>query len=301
MNNLPERTPMTDDDAVPPTNLELDRPSAPRVHDRWVGGSSNWSIDRDLADRMMGAFPPLRDIALAGRVFNNRAVRHLYRLGVRQFVDVGAGPPVPGCTHEVVDELADAEGRVPDARVVYVDRDPVVVAHTEVLLDQQGDQRRHAVVTADLRDPDGLWAAVMDTEQIDLDEPVALLLFAVLHHQQPGPDGSDVSAHSLVRFRELLPSGSLVAVSHVTGEGVPEEVNAQLVELARSFEDESASNVVTRARTEIAALLDGFELIEPGWAWGPDWHPEETGPSVRSITFPTPGHSLLWVAVGRVP
>jgi hypothetical protein len=300
MNSLPDRTPTTGDDAVPPTELELGRPSAPRVYDHWLGGSSNWSIDRELADRMLGDFPPLRDIAVAGRVFVNRAVRHLYRLGVRQFVDIGAGPPLPGCTHEVVDEFAHADGQAPQARVVYVDRDPVAVAHTEVLLDQQGDQRRHAVVRADLRDPDGLWAAVLDTELVDLDEPVALLLFAVLHHHQPGPDGTDVSARSLARFRELLPAGSLVAVSHVTSEGVPIEVHEQLVELSRSFEDASATNVVTRSRAEIAALLDGFELLEPGWAWGPDWHPEETGPSVRDVTFPTPGHSLLWTAVGRV-
>ncbi|WP_083661506.1 SAM-dependent methyltransferase [Actinophytocola xanthii] len=292
---------MTGDDGVPPAELELGRPAAPRVHDRWLGGSSNWSIDRELADRMVDDYPSLPDIALASRVFNNRAVRHLYRLGVRQFVDIGSGEPIPGCTHEVVDEFAAAEGRAPDARVVYVDRDAIVVAHTEVLLDRQGDQRRHAVVNADLRDPDGLWAAVLDTEQIDLDKPVALLLFAVLHHHQPGPDGDDVSARSVARFRELLPPGSFLALSHVTSEGVPAEVAAQLVTLARSFEEESASNVVTRGRTEISALLDGFELLEPGWAWGPDWHPEETGPGVRPISLPTPGYSLLWAAVGRVP
>ncbi|HEX2130162.1 MAG TPA: SAM-dependent methyltransferase [Actinophytocola sp.] len=288
-------------DPAPPVGIDLDRPSVARIYDYYLGGTTNWAVDREFGDRALEKVPLLRDIALANRMFLNRVVRHLAGRGVRQFLDIGAGVPTAGNTHEVADEFALAQRRRPEVRVVYVDNEPVAVAHAEILLDERGDPNRHAVVDADLRDPDEVWATALDTELLDPHEPVALLLVAVLHVHQAGPDGRDVGAESVARFRELLPAGSLVAISHVTDDGVPAEGAGHVAELKRMYDASSSSDLVVRTRAQIAALLGDWPLLDPGWTWTPCWHPEETGPNVRTITFPTPSHALLWSGVGRKP
>jgi hypothetical protein len=207
-----------------------------------------------------------------------------------------------GNTHEVADEVAVRAGRVPDTRVVYVDNEPIAVAHAEVLLDDAGDLNRHAVIQADLRDPDSLWRRAVDTGLLNPDEPVALLLIAVLHVHQPGADGvTDIGAQSVARFRELLPSGSHLAVSHVTDEGLPPETAARVAELKRMYDAASSSRLIWRTRTEIEALLAGFAMLDPGWTWTPEWHPEETGPTAPPIVFETPSQAIIWSGVGRKP
>jgi hypothetical protein len=287
-------------DPVPPTGVDVTRPSVARVYDYYLGGSANWAIDREFGDRVLTKFPLLRDIAVANRLFLNRVVRHLVKRGVRQFLDVGAGVPTRGNTHEVADELALREGRTPDTRVVYVDNEPIAVAHGEVLLSKAGDANRHAVIEADLRAPEALWEQAVATELLDLNEPVALLLIAVLHVHQPGPDRTtDIGAESVARFRELLPAGSYLAVSHITDDGVPPELDDKLVELKRMYDTSSSSNVIWRPRAEIEAMLGDFELVEPGWTWTTEWRPEETGPQATLIGFPTPSHAAIWSGVGQ--
>lgn len=286
-------------DPVPPLGVDLERPSVARVYDYYLGGTANWAIDREFGDRVLAKFPMLRDIALANRLFLNRAVRHLSKLGVRQFLDIGAGVPTAGNTHQVADELAHSAGRAPDSRVVYVDNEPVAVAHAELLLDKEGDGQRHAVVEADLRDPDALWHKAMETGILDPERPIALLLIAVLHVHQPGPDGSDVGARSVARFRELLPAGSYLAISHITDEGIPADLEESLAELRNMYDTSSSSNAFFRSRAEIGALFGDFEPVEPGLTWIPSWRPEETGPGAHDISFPTPSHALLWCGVGR--
>lgn len=286
---------------TPPAGVDLERPSVARIYDYYLGGKTNWAVDREFADGVLKTFPLLRDIALANRMFLNRVVRHLARRGVRQFLDIGAGVPTEGNTHEVCDELSRAECRRPDTRVVYVDNEPVAVAHAEILLDQEGDPHRHAVITADLREPDDVWEQALDTELLDPHAPVAVLLIAVLHVHQPGPHGADVGAESVARFRELLPSGSLIAISHATQDGVPPDLAESFTELKRSYDLASSSDLIFRSRAEISALLDGWPMLDPGWSWTPEWHPEETGPTVRTITFPSPSHAGLWAGVGRKP
>ncbi|HEV7647311.1 MAG TPA: SAM-dependent methyltransferase [Actinophytocola sp.] len=286
-------------DPVPPVGVDLNRPSVARVYDYYLGGTANWAIDREFADRVLDRFPLLRDIAIANRMFLNRAVRHLTKLGVRQFLDIGAGVPTAGNTHQVADEVVAEEGHDSDVRVVYVDNEPVAVAHAELLLDQQGDPARHAVIDADLRDPQELWRKALDTELLDPTQPIALLLIAVLHIHQPGPDGQDVGPRSVAELRELLPAGSYMAISHLTDEGVPPELDDKLVGVKKMYDSSSASNVIWRSRAEIGTLLGDFRLVEPGWTWTPEWHPEETGPTVREIRFPTPGHAAIWSGVGQ--
>jgi hypothetical protein len=289
-----QRVTESEQDPFPPQEVDLERPSVARVYDWYLGGTANWAIDREFGERVLTAFPLLRPIAIANRLFLHRVVRHLVRLGVRQFVDIGSGVPTMGNTHQVADEVE------PDSRVVYIDNEPVAVAHSQILLEQYGDPKRHAAINADLRNPDRLWQRVIETGVIDLDEPIALLLIAVLHVQQPGPDGVDVGPRAVARYRELLPSGSYLAVSHITDEDVPDEIAGKLVELKRMY-DTSSSPVIWRSHTEIHELLGNFDLVPPGMGWTPSWHPEETGPMSPQIEFDRPNEAVIWAGVGRKP
>jgi hypothetical protein len=281
-------------DPFPPKGVDLERPSVARVYDWYLGGTTNWAIDREFGERVLAKFPLLREIAIANRLFLHRVVRHLVRLGIRQFVDIGSGVPTMGNTHQVADEVA------PDSRVVYIDHEPVAVAHSQVLLEQHGDLKRHAAINADLRNPDRLWQRVVESGVIDLEEPIALLVIAVLHVQQPSPDGVDVGPRAIARYRELLTPGSYLAISHITDEGVPDDVASGLVDIKRMY-DTSSSPVIWRSQSEIRELFGDFELIAPGMAWTPDWHPEETGPNSPVIEFHRPNEAVIWAGVGRKP
>ncbi|WP_341866897.1 SAM-dependent methyltransferase [Amycolatopsis thailandensis] len=288
-------------DPVPPEGVDLNRPSVARVYDYYLGGTANWAVDRDFGDRVLAKFPLLRNIALANRQLLNRVVRHLTKRGVRQFLDIGAGVPTAGNTHQVADEAQREAGATPDVRVVYVDNDPVAVAHANMLLNQEGDASRQTVVAGDLRNPDELWRQAIDTQLLDPNEPVALLLIAVLHVHQPDRYGNDIGPESVARFRDLLPRGSYLAISHVTDEGVPEASSKNLAELKRMYDESSSSNVILRTREQISTLLDDFEVIDPGWVWTPDWHPEETGPTARPVSFDSSNEAVVWAGVGQKP
>jgi hypothetical protein len=285
-------------DPFPPEGVDLDHPSVARVYDYYLGGTSNWAIDRAFGEKVLAEFPILRQVAIQNRLYLHRAIRHLVSLGVKQFIDIGSGIPTMGNTHQVADEAA------PDSRVVYIDNEPVAIAHSRYLLDEEGDRKRHAVVQADLRDPDGLWDQVTNTGVIDFSQPVAVLMIAVLHVMQPGRDGTDIGAQSVARYRELLPSGSYLAISAISDEGVPEAVGQKLVEVKRMY-DAASSPVIWRKQDEIAALLGDFELVDPGMTWTPLWHPELTGTEVPDleleIELKTPAEACIWAGVGRKP
>lgn len=280
------------EDPYPPQGVDLERPSVARIYDYLLGGDANWAIDRRFGQQALTQLPLLRPIAMSNRLFLHRAVRYLARRGVRQFVDIGSGVPTMGNTHAVADEVTEG------SRVVYIDHEPVAVAHSQVLLERHGDLSRHAVINADFRDPDRLWNRVLDTGVLNLDEPVAMLFIAVLHVQQLGPDGTDISPQAIARYRELLPEGSYMGLSHVTDEGVPENLDQDLVELKQIY-DRSTSPVIWRSQQEIRDLFGDFELVEPGLAWTAEWHPEETSPNSPNIHFTTPNESVIQAGVGR--
>ncbi|WP_033290613.1 SAM-dependent methyltransferase [Amycolatopsis jejuensis] len=287
------------DEPFPPPGVDLDHPSVARVYDYYLGGTTNWTIDRQFADEVIREFPLIRPIAKANRLFLHRVVRHLVKQGVRQFVDIGSGVPTMGHAHQVADEVAPGE-----SRVCYVDYEPVAVAHSETLLRESGDPARHAVIHADLRDPAGLWDKIAATKVIDVDEPLALLLIAVLHVQQPPAEDSgstdDLGPSVVAQYRELLPPGSFLAISHITDQGVPSDVDAGLIELKQMY-DRSSSPVIWRSREEIAALFGPFEMVEPGLTWTPSWHPEESGAGAPHVEFPSPAHSVILAGVARKP
>ena len=270
----------------------MDRPNVARVYDFYLGGTTNYAVDREFGKRVLADFPLLRPIALANRLFLHRVVRCLAGRGVSQFVDIGSGVPTMGSTHQVADHIS------PDSRVVYIDHEPIAVAHSQMLLEQDGDPTRHAVLQADLRDPDQLWLQVVDTGVIDVAKPVALLLIAVLHVQQPGPDGVDVGPAAVARYRELLAPASYLAISHITNDGVPGSLAGGLDELKRKY-DTSSSPVIWRSRAEIEALMGDFAVVEPGMVWTPLWHPEASGPGAPIVPFAAPEESVIWAGVGR--
>ncbi|HEV8556180.1 MAG TPA: SAM-dependent methyltransferase [Actinophytocola sp.] len=268
-------------------------PSVARVYDYYLGGTAHRAVDREFGDRVLAAFPLVRSIAVANRIFLHRAVRWLARHGVRQFVDIGSGLPTMDSTHAVADEV------VPGATtVVYVDNDAEVVNHSRAIIETGGEPVRHAAINGDLRDPDRLWRTIANTGLINTARPVGLLVIAVLHLRQLDANGVDIGPQAIARFRELLPSGSYLALSHATKDGVPEHVRAGLAGTGQAYRAHR-SPATWRTRAEIAGLFGDFALVEPGLTWTPWWHPEETGPGAPEITFGTPAESAVLAGLGR--
>jgi hypothetical protein len=235
-------------------------------------------------------------MAFTHRLFLNRAVRHLMGQGVRQFLDIGSGVPNTG-TQAIADEWAVHARRRPDARVVFVDNDPVAVAHTELLLDDEGDRRRHAVVNADLRDPQTLWELVLETELLDPGQPVAVLLVGLLHLRQLDADGNEVGPDSVAALRELVPSDSYVVITHVSDEGLPAHAQETLTGLSQVYDE----FVMWRSRAEIESMLGDYRMVDPGWTAAIEWRAEETGPSAPTVSLPARCNKIIWAGVGRKP
>ncbi|HEY2063757.1 SAM-dependent methyltransferase [Amycolatopsis sp. NBC_01480] len=286
-----------DENRFPPPGIDLSHPSAARMYDYYLGGTTNWEIDRQFADRYLSRYPIIRPICRANRMFLHRVVRYLVKQGVRQFVDIGSGVPTMGHAHEVAEHLAPGE-----VRVVYIDHEPVAVAHSRSLLREHGDPERHTVIQGDMRDPDGLWAQIRDTGIIDLDQPVALLLIAVLHFQQPpSPDSGsdeDLGPSLVARYRDLLAPGSYLALSHGTEDGVPPEIKKLLTELKAAY-DASSSPVIYRDREEVAQLFGDFKLVDPGVTWTVDWHPEQAGDHEVKVDFKSANESTVLAGAAR--
>ena len=274
------------------TRPDLARPNIARVYDYLLGGSTHWAVDRSFGRLINDMVPQFQHIVLAHRQFVRRVVRHLAKLGVRQFVDIGCGLLSQDNTHQFADEIA------PDSRVVYVDNEPVVVAHTEVLLDEAGDPERHAVVNADLCCPGQVWDAIQATGLINAAEPIAVFVFSVLHHFKPDPHGTDVGAKIIQQYRRLLPGGSYLGISHLTVDGVPPALVTKLRELKSLCDTKCGSKVYSRSRVEIGALLGDFELVEPGLVWTPQWRPRD---GECSVYTDAPSAAATLVGVGRKP
>ena len=237
--------------------VDLDRPNAARMYDYYLGGSHNFAADRAAADQAARAMPELPQIMRAGRAFLRRAVRLLGANGVDQFLDLGSGIPTAGNVHEIVQQ------RNPEARVVYVDLDPIAVAYAETIL--TGNDRVSAI-QADLRDRDSIRRHPETRRLINFDRPVGLLLSAVLHFVPERDDPGAVVAG----FRDLLPSGSYLVISHSTQGGRP----GSRMDSAQNVYRRTSTPLTPRSYDQVAALFTGFELVEPGLVPVGEWRPE---------------------------
>ena len=238
------------------TNFRPDIPSAARIYDYLLGGKDNYPADRAAAESMIAQLPNVRLAVQWNRAFLRRVVRYLVgEAGLRQIVDIGAGLPTAGNTHEIA---LDAS---PDAKVVYVDHDPVVLAHARNML--QGIPHA-AIIEQDLLEPDAILADPVLRGMIDFTEPVAFLYLSILHFVSDEADPAGIIARLLRPF----PSGSYVAISHATPDTVPE-----VSDVERVF-DEATEQAHVRTRASIAKLVEGMEIIEPGLAWPPEWRPD---------------------------
>lgn len=247
-----------------PEGLDLDNPNPARVYDWFLGGTSNWAIDREFGARVLETMPEVRTIARVGRDFLGRGVQYLAQHGITQFLDLGSGVPTVGNVHEIAEAVSG------DSRCVYVDNEPVAAAHAQVLLERHGDPERHAVVQGDLREPDTVWRRAMDTGVLDPQQPIGLIIVGVLYFFGAGDDPHGIVA----RYRDRLPSGSYLLSSHLTEDDTPDE-GMDTRDRVREHYQRSSSQLYMRSRADFARFFDGFELVEPGIVWLPEWHPEE--------------------------
>ncbi|KOY54603.1 SAM-dependent methyltransferase [Streptomyces sp. XY332] len=244
-----------------PPGIDISVPSVSRIYDYYLGGSHNFEVDRQAARRAMEFLPGLPKIMQANRAFMRRAVRYAVAQGVTQFLDIGSGIPTFGNVHEI------AQAASPEARVVYVDHDPVAVAHSRAVL--VGDDRT-GIVAADLRKPRDILAAPEVGQLLDLERPVALLLVAVLHFLE---DADDPYA-AVAELRDALAPGSLLVLTHASYEGIPltQEVAGGMVGVYRDIRNP----LVMRSGEQITRFFGGFELVGPGVVSMPLWQPEGT-------------------------
>jgi SAM-dependent methyltransferase len=246
-----------------------------RVYDYWLGGKDNFAADRAAAEQAIAAYPDIVFSVRANRAFLARAVRYLAgEGGIRQFLDIGTGIPSSDNTHEVAQSVA------PGSRVVYVDNDPIVLAHARALL-TSGPQGATSYLDADLRDAERVLAAA--TEVLDFSRPVALMLMAILQHVDNAENPSGIVA-TLV---DALPPGSYLALSHPAAD-IEAEKQGQLAE---RLNQTMAEKVTMRDRAQVAQFFDGLELIEPGLVRVQQWRPA----SELEATSP----AGLWGGVGR--
>ena len=268
---------MTDDEDWR-TTFRPDIPSGARVYDYLLGGKDNYPADRAVAESMIAQLPNVQLAVQWNRAFLRRVVRYLINeAGIRQIVDIGAGLPTVGNTHEIA-RAADA-----DTRVVYVDHDPVVLAHARSMLHGVPNT---TIIAQDLRHPDEILADPMLRSLIDFSEPTAFLFLSILHFVSDEADPARLIAALLDPF----PAGTHVAISHATPDTVP-----QVKDVERVF-DEATEQGHVRSRDAVMKLVSGLEVIEPGLTWPPQWRPDPADEMPANVA-----ESYYCVVVARKP
>ncbi len=253
-----------------PTEIDTTVAHSARVYDYWLGGKDNFPADRELAEQIIAAVPNMRAMARANRDFLAKAVTHLsVEGGIRQFLDIGTGIPTAGNTFEVAQALA------PDSRVLYVDNDPIVLAHARAMISSH-PAGRTSFVLGDLRTPGDILADPALAKIIDLDQPVGLLLIAVLMLFKDAEDPWAM-VHALI---EALPSGSYVALTHPTGDFAPAEVA-----VAVAAAEHAHVTLTPRSHAEVTRFLAGLELVGPGVVPVLGWGEVEDGVDVNSAYY----------------
>jgi len=252
-----------------------------RRYNYWLGGKDHFAADRASGDEIEKQFPGMRTGVQANRDVLARMIRYLAAdCGLRQFLDVGTGLPIADYTHQVAQRIA------PDARVVYVDNDPMVGMHADVMV-KSTPEGRTAFLDADLRAPAEILADPRLRATLDLAAPVALLLVAVLHFV-PGDGAVKRPVRALL---DALPSGSYLAATHFTTDFMPVDERIRYDELLAA----GHTDVWPRGRAEFAALFDGLALVDPGITLATSWRP------AADAAHPEPRLVSMWAGVGRKP
>ncbi|HEV7931378.1 MAG TPA: SAM-dependent methyltransferase [Actinomadura sp.] len=250
-----------------PRRIDRSRPSVARMYDYYLGGKDNFAVDRAAVEQVARAMPEIRQLALENRAFLRRAVRYMARQGIRQFIDIGSGLPTAGNTHEVAQEI------IPDARVVYVDHDPVVLVHGRAILASDANT---TVASADMRDPAEVFGHPETTKLIDFDRPIGVLLIAMVHFLT-----MDEQTEIMRRLRDTLPAGSCVTLTHVTTDGHSPEAVAQIENVYAS----TPTPIYFREHAEVARFFDGLDLVDPGLVTIDAWHPDPADPSPEATKW----------------
>ncbi|QUQ67148.1 SAM-dependent methyltransferase [Kutzneria sp. CA-103260] len=269
---------MADALAWVPPNVDLTTPSAARAYDALLGGAHNFEVDRAFARKAEKVFPGVAVSCQANRAFLRRVVQFLMRNGVRQFLDIGSGIPTVGNVHEV------AQAIDPACRVAYVDNEAVAVAHSDLILQ---DNDNATIVQADVREPESILEAPEVRRLLDFDQPVAVLMLALLHFV---PDSDDPAA-LVAPYRDALIPGSYLAITHATGDSRPTEMRA----LEKLYAT-SSNPAVARTTQWITGLFGDWELVEPGAAYVPEWQPD------NHVDLPShPEHYIFFGGLARKP
>jgi S-adenosyl methyltransferase len=261
----------------PVAGIDVTVPSVARMYDYALGGKDNFAVDRELVDAVLRRDPDGREVAWANRRFLGRAVEFLTKAGIRQFLDLGTGLPSQDNVHEV------AQRGCPDARVVYVDNDPVVLNHAEALM---AKDKSTVVICEDMREPERILAHPDVERMIDFSQPVAVMFVAVLHFVTDEQDPWGIVS----AMTERLVPGSYLALSHITLDDRP----ADLVADVRARYKNASAPAVFRDRAAITRFFDGFELVDPGVVRTTEWRSDE-------LERARPGGAAILAGVGRKP
>ncbi|WP_314175336.1 SAM-dependent methyltransferase [Streptomyces winkii] len=270
-----------------PLDLEMDKPHSSRVYDYYLGGKTNYAADREAGDQVLAVWPGARTAARTNRAFMHRAAGVLAgELGLGQFLDIGTGIPTEPNLHQVV------QGENPRARVVYVDNDPLVLAHARALMNSSPEGRT-AYLHADFTEPDSVLKAPELERTLDLTRPVALSVLALLHFV---PD--EYGAYDLLRrYVGALPSGSALVLSHGTSDFAPETMGR-----AGAVYTQRVVRAQSRSREEFARFFDGLDLVEPGIAVPHRWRPyRRTGACIGSEQDVADAEVALWAGLAVKP
>lgn len=263
-----------------PSGVQLDRPSVARVYDYMLGGYHNFEVDRRAYAQFASMFPDFALTAQINRAFLRRAASFVAQQGIDQFLDLGSGIPTVGNVHEIVRQY------IPDARTVYVDIEPVAIAHAELILAQETGV---AAILADVRQPQAILNHAKTRKLIDFSRPVGLFAVAMLHYITDDEEAERV----IDTFKEAIPSGSYVAIGVWTYDDAPRDVMDKYAEMTKGLTTPGAP----RPREKVLRYFHGLELVEPGLVHGPLWRPD--GPD--DLALDEPGRSVTWVGVARKP
>jgi hypothetical protein len=274
---MPESSVPGDEGVARTARLRTDVSHSARIWNYWLGGKDHYPVDEEVGDQILGFVPALPRSAVADRQFLARAVRHLAgEEGIRQFLDIGTGLPTADNTHQIAQAVA------PEARIVYVDNDPLVLRHAHALLTSTPEGVTD-YIEADAHDP----AAIIEgaARTLDFDEPVAITMLGILNFVMD----TDEAVSIVGRLLDAVPAGSYLVVSHPTTEVDGEAMTAAV----EYWNSQGSARMTLRSRADLLRLFDGVELLEPGVVSCSRWRPDDSDKEIVDVTH--------FAGVGRKP